>query len=398
MSKHQPIVRELQNLLKKHGKQWKALLESSINIARKKAKTDFNKDQYARYKRPDVRNLKEYYDYLDWLVKWSPIEVDIDYHSKEHVAHQYNKEVFFQLCKFYWILDQPSGRELQQHNSFRKWMVDFADDWGSFLNTTESFSKKALKSFLNDPNFKMDQYMMPPEAYTPRTKHSKAKPNGPSGWLTFNQFFAREMNPGLRPVAGMFDDTIIVSAADSTFKSKFKIDSDSEVTIKHTHTYRIDKLLEGSPYKERFNNGLYMHSFLGPNDYHRFHAPVRGTVLESRAVQERVYLDVVITDGEFDAPDNADDGYEFCQTRGILILDSPIGLVAVIPIGMAQVSSVNMPAVVGSYLNKGDEFGYFLFGGSDMILLFEEKSNVVVNASPTVHYNSGMCIAEVVKS
>jgi hypothetical protein len=57
-----------------------------------------------------------------------------------------------------------------------------------------------------------------------------------------------------------------------------------------------------------------------------------------------------------------------------------------------------MPAVIGSYLNKGDEFGYFLFGGSDIIMLFEEKSNVVVNASPTVHYNTGMCVAEVVKS
>ena len=193
----------------------------------------------------------------------------------------------------------------------------------------------------------------------------------------------------------MFDDSVIVSPADATFKAKFHIDTNSRVTIKYTHTYDIEKLLEGSQYQERFRNGLFVHSFLGPNDYHRFHAPVRGTVLESRAVQERVYLDVIIKNGEFDAPDNAEDGYEFCQTRGILILDSPVGLVAVIPIGMAQVSSVNMPAVEGAYLNKGDEFGYFLFGGSDIILLFEADSNVTINAAPTIHYNSGMCIGEV---
>ena len=236
---------------------------------------------------------------------------------------------------------------------------------------------------------------MPPEAYTPRPKGAKDKANSPSGWLTFNQFFAREMNPGLRPVAGMFIDNIVVSPADSTFKEKFKIDSDSVVKIKGTHTYHVEKLLDGSKYQGRFSNGMFYHAFLGPNDYHRFHSPVRGTVLESRAVQEKVYLNVEIEDGSFDAPDGAEDGYEFSQTRGILVLDSPIGLVAVIPIGMAQVSSVNMPAVVGSYLNKGDEFGYFLFGGSDIIVLFEEKSNITINTAPMVHYNSGTCIGEV---
>ncbi|NOQ27173.1 MAG: hypothetical protein GQ564_17570 [Bacteroidales bacterium] len=79
---------------------------------------------------------------------------------------------------------------------------------------------------------------------------------------------------------------------------------------------------------------------------------------------DKVFLDVVIkSDGTFDAPDGSENGYEFSQTRGLVVLDSPIGLVAILPIGMAQVSSVNMTTVVGSYLNKGDEFGYFLFGG-----------------------------------
>jgi len=395
MATHQPIVKELINLLTK-GKDWKTQLKAAIQEANEKAASELSKEQFARYQRPPVSTLNEYYDYLDWFVTWGPQEIDYDNSAcAAHLSVQYNKEVFFQLCRFYWILDQPSGRLLQKQKAFRNWMVDFANDWGNFLNTPESFNEESLDSFINDPDFKMDQYMMPPKAYTPRGKTSKA--NGPSGWLTFNQFFAREMNPGLRPVAGMFEDSIIVSPADSTFKSKFNIDDDSEVTIKYTHTYNIETLLDGSPYKDRFRKGLFMHSFLGPNDYHRFHAPVRGTVLESRAIQERVFLDVVITDGEFDAPDGAENGYEFVQTRGVLILDSPIGLVAVIPIGMAQVSSVNMPAVEGSYLNKGDEFGYFLFGGSDIIMLFEASSNVTVNAAPTIHYNSGMCIGEVIK-
>ncbi len=402
------IVGALKRILKKHKKKgWKKLLKKSLADANKNAKKNLKPDYYERFLQPPTQTLTEYYKYLAWLVNWKPHEYNKGYDKNEPPGEQFNREVFFQIVKFYWLLDQPSGRKLQNMadpdrkgtgNDFTDWMTHFANDWGHFLNTPESIDDNTLQSFIDDPDFKMFQYLMPPEAYTPRDKNAKLKSNGPGGWQTFNQFFAREINPGMRPVAGMFDDKIIVSPADSTFKAKFKIDRDSVVKIKGTHKYHVEKLLDGSPYQGRFSGGLFYHAFLGPNDYHRFHAPVRGTVLESRAIQEKVYLDVVIkADGTFDAPDGAGDGYEFSQTRGLLMLDSPIGLVAVLPIGMAQVSSVNMPAVVGAYLNKGDEFGYFMFGGSDIIVLFEADSDVTLNAAPGIHYNTGMCIGEVIK-
>lgn len=399
------IVHALEMVLKAHNG-WEPLLKNSLKDAQENAKKSLSKEYYKRFRIHPVGTLGEYFDYLKWLVHWKPHEYNTGYDPDIDPADVFNKEVFFQLVKFYWVLDQPDGRKLQNMedparkgtgNDFTDWMVHFANDWGAFLNTPESIDEKTLNSFIADPDFKMFQYLMPAQAYTPRDENSGDKPNGPSGWQTFNQFFAREMNPGLRPVAGMFDDRIIVSPADSTFKNKFHITGDSVVRIKYTHKYHVEKLLDGSPYQGRFSNGMFYHAFLGPNDYHRFHTPVRGTVLESRAIQEKVYLDVVITpEGTFDAPDGSEDGYEFTQTRGLLVLDSPIGLVAVIPIGMAQVSSVNMPAVVGSYLNKGDEFGCFLFGGSDIILLFEADSCVTLNAAPGIHYNSGMCIGEVI--
>ncbi len=404
------IVEALKTVLNNHSKDgWKELLEKSIDEAYKNAEKKLNKIYFNKSKQLPANTFDEYCTYLKWLVNWPPQEYDMywdDKDKKMHPGDRFNREVFFQLVKFYWLLDQPSGRKLQTYpdpsrktgNDFTDWMVHFANDWGYFLNTPESLTPETLKSFIDDDDFMMFQYLMPPEAYTPRDNSSEEKPNGPSGWKTFNQFFAREINPGMRPVAGMFIDNIVVSPADSTFKASFPIGFDSIVKIKGTHKYSVEKLLDGSPYQGRFSNGTFYHAFLGPNDYHRFHAPVRGKVLECRAIQEKVYLDVVIKDdGTFDAPDGAENGYEFSQTRGLLMLDSPIGLVAVIPIGMAQVSSVNMPAVVGSYLNKGDEFGYFLFGGSDIIILFEESSNITINTAPRVHYNTGMCIGEVVK-
>jgi phosphatidylserine decarboxylase precursor len=322
------------------------------------------------------KNLDEYYNYLDDFSKWIPTEGDIN--SREN----YDKEILIKLCHFYWLID-----DVQNIPEFSTWLVEFANSWGDFLNTPESITPESLQSFIKQPLFKMEQYMMPAGAYTP--DKGESVPNNASGWITFNQFFAREALPGLRPVSGLNDDNIIVSPADSEFKRIFPINKNSELIIngkkkskigrvKKTHDYSIAELIQGSGYEDAFKNGIFMHSFLSPYDMHRFCSPVSGEVMYSKAVQNRVYLDVVINDkGEYDAPDNTEGGYEFIQTRGILILDTggENGIVAVIPIGMAQVSSVNMNATKGVKLYKGQEFGYFLFGGSDIILLFQEKSN-----------------------
>lgn len=78
-----------------------------------------------------------------------------------------------------------------------------------------------------------------------------------------------------------------------------------------------------------------------------------------------------LEDGRFESRDHAKTGYEFSQTRGVLILDTAVdgepapGIVAVAPVGMAHVASVNLTTVPGTRVAKGDEFGFFAFGGSD---------------------------------
>jgi len=164
--------------------------------------------------------------------------------------------------------------------------------------------------------------------------------------------------------------------------------------------------MEGSPYRDRFINGSFMHSFLNANDYHRQHAPVGGKVLEARVIPGQVYVEVRAVpinndpDGgyrlegvrKFDTPDNA--GYQFAQARGLVVIETPIGLVAVLPIGMGQVSSVIITAEAGVTLRKGEEISYFQFGGSDIIVLFEANSNVCFTAQPGVHYKQGVKIGE----
>jgi hypothetical protein len=87
-------------------------------------------------------------------------------------------------------------------------------------------------------------------------------------------------------------------------------------------------------------------------------------------------------DAGITAPDHA--GYQWCQTRGLVVIDTSYdskgnkkstdnGLVAVLPIGMAQVSSVVLTVKEGQFLEKGQNISYFQFGGSDIVTVFQKR-------------------------
>ena len=263
--------------------------------------------------------------------------------------------------------------------------MEYATAWGSFLDTLES--AKHIESFRTDPTFNWDEYMPPP-----------------SGYLTFNQFFARHLKPGMRPIAGISDNSVIVSPADSTFVGWWQVNEKSNIYVEENMLdikgiqWSIHDLLEGSEYADRFKGGIFTHSFLNTFDYHRWHTPVQGTVLESKIIQGQAWLDVrtkpaIVKGKEINVLDALDGtGYQFVQTRGLAVIDSPIGLVACLPMGMAQVSSVVITAEVGKTLHKGEELGYFQFGGSDFVMVFERASNVQLLGQPNVHYNQGTWI------
>jgi phosphatidylserine decarboxylase len=163
--------------------------------------------------------------------------------------------------------------------------------------------------------------------------------------------------------------------------------------MKKTHKFgNVKELLKDSIYRDSFGGGTFAHYFLGPYSYHRFHSPVSGMVKECFSVKGMTYVDVEIKNNQFSAPDSSKNGYEFNQTRGIFTIDTKdseygnVGVVAVIPVGMSQVSSVNMIAQANNELLKGDEIGYFAFGGSDIIMLFQEGSNPKIDDIKKLHH------------
>src|SRR5262249_22960595 len=159
------------------------------------------------------------------------------------------------------------------------------------------------------------------------------------------------------------DDTVLVSPADATYLGMWSINEhgellseDDRLVIKGLR-WSIDELLQGSAYADRFKGGIFTHSFLKSTDYHRWHTPVRGAVVEARVIQGQVYAEAValpqVVDGSqrhvLDLLDEV--GYQFLQTRGIVMMEAPTGLVACIPVGMGMVSSVIITAEVGKTLH-----------------------------------------------
>ncbi len=269
--------------------------------------------------------------------------------------------------KFHYIVNCSPDDLLQKDETFQQWLDAFARDHGHFLDSVKS--AEALETFIADPKYRTREY-----------------DPGPGGWMTFNQFFARKVKPGNRPVAGPCDDGVIVAATDSVYLGCWPIDEAANVKVKGS-AYPIGRLLEGSSYADAFSGGIFTHSYLDVNDYHRYHVPVGGVIRKAQIINDRVFVRLEKgKDGSYITKDEI--GFQFRQCRGFVVIDSPVGLVAAIPVGMGHVSSVNFTAETGTCLRKGDEFGYFAYGGSDMILLFQ-RGEVELTATPGVHYKQG---------
>ena len=332
---HEPVVNELVTLLD---------TEPALQLTLQAAIENANLG--------NIQDIDGFLAYLDELATWVPRERDF-------VPH---------ILELYYIVNRAPDNLLNDDEQFNGWLHRMVEDYGEFLDTPASAAY--LNEFIARPNYKMEDYFV-----------------GPSGWLTFNQFFAREVRPGSRPIAAPYDDKVIVAPADAVYMGQWPIDEDSTITAKGLE-WRIDELLGDSSYSGAFKGGTYTHSFLYIDDYHRYHLPVAGTIREVRNISGKVYMDVSRNaEGALDVVDG--DTYQFNQERGLIVIDSPtVGLVAVLPIGMSYVSSVNLSARVGDELRKGDEFGYFLFGGSDIVMVFQNKG-IVLDAEVGTKYLQG---------
>ncbi len=366
---HKPITQELINLVEKNP-EIRDMLEASIAEAKK-----INPD----LKTNPVQSLTDYYDFIDRESELIPQDV------LENPSNLTLRDQILQgICYFYFLNDQslPELKDkglyknaIQYYEPYSSWLRNFARNWGAFLDTDKSWNKKIYQEFYNDQSFGLQNGWY----------------ESPSNWNTFNRFFARYLkSPDMRPIVSPEDPAVVVSPTDSVPQGVWAIDKNSNIRVggglkvKLATYYSIKDLLgTDSQYKDVFANGVLTQTFLNVNDYHRYHFAVGGTIKEKKIIAQNVALEVGWSpeQGRYVPIDSA--GWQFSQTRGYVIVDTEkYGLVALIPMGMAQVSSINFEdnVKVGNIYKKGDMLGNFMFGGSDFIMLFQEKAGFEITA------------------
>ncbi|KIK43147.1 hypothetical protein CY34DRAFT_804151 [Suillus luteus UH-Slu-Lm8-n1] len=187
-----------------------------------------------------------------------------------------------------------------------------------------------------------------------------------SSFKTFNDFFYRKLKPSARPTESPDDPRRLVSAADCRLMVFETVSEATKLWIKGRE-FSIARLL-GDVYREeaeRYVGGPLAIFRLAPQDYHRFHVPVDGKIGEMRDVKGEYYT------VNPQAVRSALDVYGE-NVRKIVPIDSPqFGRVMVVCVGAMMVGSIKITVEEGQDVKRGQELGYFAFGGSTIVVLFE---------------------------
>ncbi len=194
------------------------------------------------------------------------------------------------------------------------------------------------------------------------------------GWKSYNDFFHREIRKDARPIAAPNDPKVVISANDGNLVTIARGVQGMDSFWLKGEPYSLLDTLDRSEYAERFVGGYVFQSFLSGANYHRWHAPIDGVVRDARIVKGLMFSEA--ESAGFDPSAGIlSEGYDATvNTRGLVFIESPdrtIGMVCVIPIGITEISSVTINVKKGATLAKGDELGYFSYGGSSMCLVFQ---------------------------
>lgn len=372
---HEPATVELITMVE-HSPEIRRMLVESIEQSKK-----INPDKAGN----PAQTLEEYYGFIDWAARAMPWSI-----LKNHPAPKLYEQIDQSLNYFYFINDRPLAElankgyyhnSLQYHEPYRTWLINFVRKWGIYLSQPGSWNDACYRVALADERFGLQ----------------KGWYEEPANWKTFNQFFARYLkSPDQRPIASPDDPSIVASPADSQPQGVWRIDRNSMiegkrgVAIKSNLFRSIPVLIgEGSAYRYSFANGTLTHTFLDVNDYHRYHFPVGGIIREVRLIPRDDAVGGIIQWNAKEKKYTLDataPGWQNIETRGCVIIETDKhGLVALLPIGMSQVSSVNYENGLkpGTRVKKGEMLGYFLFGGSDFVILFQNKVDFTLTISKT---------------
>lgn len=183
-------------------------------------------------------------------------------------------------------------------------------------------------------------------------------------YRSFNDFFARKLRPGARPVAT--DKGAFISPGDGRLLVFPTVDEDTLSYVKWAPICLMDLFNKDQQLVERYRGGVCGVLRLCPSDYHRFHFPAAGTVGPTIRVKGLLH---------------SVNPYVLSQKRPVFALnkrtlctlDSPdFGPVLLMEVGAMGVGSIVQTVTAGTTVQAGDEKGYFKFGGSTTLFFLEK--------------------------
>jgi phosphatidylserine decarboxylase len=233
---------------------------------------------------------------------------------------------------------QDSGSSLLERLLFRSSLVSRL--FGAWFDSP--LSKGKINSVVEELSIDMKEARDPVESFG-----------------CFNDFFIRHLKPETRP----FDEDPgqIVSPADGRVLVFPRLDADVFVPVKG-HPMSIRTMLPGL--HERFVGGALAIVRLCPADYHRYHFPTAGRILESHDIPGALHSVNPIALGA------GPDVFGANKRSLTLIETESAGTMCFVEVGAFGVGTIVNTTTEG-HVAKMQEKGYFKFGGSTVVVVFE---------------------------
>jgi phosphatidylserine decarboxylase len=221
----------------------------------------------------------------------------------------------------------------------------FSKIYGNRLKT--KFSKKKIMDFIIKNSIDTSEFLEDVKSFN-----------------SFNDFFIRKLKDGSRPISQ--DKNSLISVADSRL-SVFKIQHDIVIPIKGRY-FTLGQITNNENIVKRYLNGICLIFRLAPSDYHHFCFVDSG--LQSKIISlGHFYNSVNPIALESNLPVFQSNYREYCE-----IETENFGCVLHVDVGALGVSKIVQHYPQGTNCKKGQEKGYFEFGGSTCILFFQNKT------------------------
>lgn len=259
----------------------------------------------------------------------------------------------------------PYGEKFVLTEPGLSWSLGFIKERGKYMDSPDSTGN--LQDWLADNTLGNDDFVLPA-----------------NGFDSFNHFFTRDIKAGARPITGSDDDSILSAPADGIVNMIANdLRLDTEIPTKGEMTLSLSRLLDSSQYSQKFVGGTALAIFLMPDNYHHYHAPTSGLIVESKErVGNRLFgvpdLVDIINEGnpgygkDYSVFQDFKHGYFIIKTENY-------GYIGMVPIGLQTVGSVvfektfkNLDLESATHVEKGEKLGHFAYGGSTVLLIFEK--------------------------